>query len=366
MRVLNVVGGFGIGGTERYLARIAPLLRHHGIELDFCALELEGPLLGEYRAAGVKLSSTPYIDRARGSNTLALARTVDTIRRLVRVNHYPIVHTYLFWSDVLGVTAARLAGCPRVIESRRALHPWRHGPGRFLHALELGTNLLAHEMIANSYSVLRDVLNTERCVPARRTVIYNGIDVDLYGQAAPGSTSGPLRIVTVGALAQRKGQQYAIEAMHLLGQAGVDVHLTLVGAGPDEAMLRRLVAGYGLDRRVTFAGEQPDPRPYLEAADLFLLASRQEGFSNALLEAMASGLPVVCTDVGGNSEALVEGEGGCIVPPRRPEALAAAAAELAARRADLAGIGRANRSRAEDRFSLAASLARLAAWYRAG
>jgi glycosyltransferase involved in cell wall biosynthesis len=122
----------------------------------------------------------------------------------------------------------------------------------------------------------------------------------------------------------------------------------------------------GITDRVVFAGQQTDPRPYLQAADIFMLPSRQEGFSNALLEAMASGLPVVATDVGGNSEAVVNGDGGWIVRPEDAEALANAVQSLATQRTDLPAMGRRNRERVEKTFSLDRSVVALASWYRYG
>jgi glycosyltransferase involved in cell wall biosynthesis len=202
-------------------------------------------------------------------------------------------------------------------------------------------------------------------LPKIRGVIYNGIDVADYKPTGP-RLQGPLRLVTVGALAPRKGQEYLIEALAKLNARGVEATLELVGSGPDEAMLRRNAAGSGIADHVHFAGEQVDPRPYLECADIFVLPSRQEGFSNALLEGMACALPVVATDVGGNSEAIVEGEGGKLVAAGDPAALADAIAELASDRGRLVAMGRANRRRVAEKFSLEVSARNLARWYLGG
>jgi len=228
--------------------------------------------------------------------------------------------------------------------------------------MEQGTNLFANELIANCHAVLKDAEEHEPLLPATRTVVYNGVDVRHY-QEGQVRTEGPLRLVTVGALAPRKGQEYAIEAVARLIRSGFEATLELVGAGPDEVMLRTKASEAGLGDRVIFAGEQRDPRPNLSRADIFVLPSRQEGFSNALLEAMASALPAVATDVGGNAEALIDGKGGRIVPPEQPEALATAIADLASDRPALAEMGRLNRQRVVDTFSLEASARSLADWY---
>jgi len=362
VRVLSVIGNLMLGGTESYVARMAREIKKYGVDMEICALELEGPLLRSLEESGIRVHGTPYASRIQQSNTLTLARTVNAIRRIVAEGRFDIVHTYLFWSDVLGVSGARLAGCHRVIESRRSLHDWTHSPSAFFHGLEQITNLFAHELIANSRVALLDAEAHERWLPRIRTVLYNGVDVEDY-QPAQIRVDGPLRIVTVGALAPRKGQEYAIEALALLIASGVDATLELIGSGPDDAMLRRKASDAGVADRVTFAGEQLDPRPHLTGADLFLLPSRQEGFSNALLEAMASALPVVATDVGGNAEAIADGVGGRIVPPQQPEAMAAAITELATDRRQLVEMGRANRRRVAELYTLEASARNLADWY---
>jgi glycosyltransferase involved in cell wall biosynthesis len=351
-----------VGGTETYLSRIAPAIKSLGVDMEICTLERTGPLVAEVEAAGIQVHGTRFIDWKSWRDSGVLFRAVQEIRQLVTVGRFDIVHTHLFWADVLGVTAARLAGCGRIIVSRRALHDWAHPRNPIFHGLEQVTNLFANELIANCQAVLDDVAAHERLLPSIRTVVYNGVDVRHYQFGQPGLERA-LRLVTVGALAPRKGQEYAIEALAILAGSGLEASLTLVGAGPDDAMLRRRASQAGVRDRVTFVGEQSDPRPYLAKADIFVLPSRQEGFSNALLEAMASGLPVIATDVGGNAEAIVDGEGGRIVPPQQPRAIASAIAELAPNRPRMAEMGRANRQRVADVFSLEASARHLAEWY---
>jgi glycosyltransferase involved in cell wall biosynthesis len=366
VRVLAVVGSLWLGGAEAHVARVAVGIRKFGVDMEVCALERAGPHLKDLEESGIVVHGTPYPTRTYRSLTMTLLRTANTIRQIVRAGRFDVVHTHLFWADVLGVAGARLAGCPRVIVSRVALHGWAHGPQARFHWLEQFSNLFAHELIANSDSVMASAERHERFLPTRSTVIREGVELGNYDtQARPGLT-GPLRMVHMGALEPRKGQEYAIEAMSLLRDVGVQTTLTLIGSGSDEAMLRQKVADLSLAEAVTFAGPQPDPRSLLTGADLFVFPSRQEGFAIALLEAMASGLPVVATAVGGNREALVDGRGGRLVPPQDAPALASAIADLAARRQDLAQMGRFNRDRVEREFSLEATLHRLADWYLKG
>jgi glycosyltransferase involved in cell wall biosynthesis len=364
-RVLAVIGSLRPGGAETYVASIAPRMRALGVDMEICALERTGPLLARLVDAGVAVHDSPFPRRRSWLNGMRMLQTIGAVRRLIARGKFDVVHTYLYSADLIGVPAARLAGCGRVIISRQAMHGWVHAPGRFRHGLEQTSNRLAHELIACSQATLRDAEAHERILPPVRTVIYNAVDVGAYVPARTGG-EGPLRLVTVGALAHRKGQVYAIEALGRARAAGADAVLTLVGRGPDEELLRHKVDEAGLSAFVTFAGEQPDPRPYLRAADVFLLPSRQEGFSVALLEAMASSLPAIATDAGGNAEALVDGSGGRVVPPRDPEAMASAIVELIRQRPRLKAMGAFNRQRVADCFSIDASATKLADWYVSG
>jgi glycosyltransferase involved in cell wall biosynthesis len=138
------------------------------------------------------------------------------------------------------------------------------------------------------------------------------------------SPAGPVpRLLSVGRLHWAKGHDLALDAAALLG--GDPFTWDIVGEGPEGDALRQRAAGPGLAGRVRFPGFQPDPRPWLGAADLFVLSSRVEGLPLALLEAMAAGLPIVATRCGrGVEEALSDGAAGVLVPPGDPGALAAA------------------------------------------
>lgn len=368
IRVLSVVGGLDVGGAENYLRRIVPLLRRYGVTVDICALARTGPLLADMEAEGTVVHGTSFIRHHKPAYNLrnipVLAATVRDIKRILTEGAYQIVHTYLFEADMVGIPAALMAHVKRKIVSRRNLHAWRHAPNPLEHALELGCNIVADELIANSQRVLLDAERHERFLPRHRTVIYNGVDVNRVDAARP-RARGPLRLVTVGALDPRKGQEYVVSALSAVRSNGLDARLVLVGAGRDEMMLRQTAERAGVVEHVDFVGER-DPRPFLAGADMFVLPSRQEGFSNALLEAMAAGLPIVATDVGGNAEAAGGSAGARIVPPCDASALAAGISDLAAQRRKLAELGRLNRERVEREFTLELSAERLASWYLAG
>ncbi|HEX6548423.1 MAG TPA: glycosyltransferase, partial [Candidatus Dormibacteraeota bacterium] len=253
VRVLTVVGSLLVGGAERYLARVSPRLLKHGVEVEICTLERVGPLVEVLEASNIPVHNTSFAFRRRQVGMVRLlpvvSQTISDVSRLIRRGRYDAVHSYLFFADVIATAAAKMARARRMIESRRALHAWRHDPNFLEHSLELSCNVLSDELIANSQAVMRDVEEHERWVPRRRTVIYNGIEPDEFRLASP-RAKGRLRMITVGALAPRKGQEYALEALKNVRDAGVEAELTLVGSGPDAAMLGRRSGQLGITEYV--------------------------------------------------------------------------------------------------------------------
>jgi glycosyltransferase involved in cell wall biosynthesis len=160
------------------------------------------------------------------------------------------------------------------------------------------------------------------------------------------------RLVVIGRLTEIKGQDVLIEAVGLLQRGPLMVELTVVGDGPMRAELEARCVSLGIAERVRFVGAQGDVLPYLHSADLFVLPSRSEGVSVALLEAMAAGLPVVATRVGGTPEVTGPGMGAILVSPDDPHALAEGIHTMIASNALAVREGQAARRRVEAAFSL--------------
>ena len=166
-----------------------------------------------------------------------------------------------------------------------------------------------------------------RLDPGRCSYIHNGVDCEFFDPATAAKMGKELRkqlgpapddfvIVSVGQFRPEKKQEDLISACAELVRAGYPVHLVLVGDGPRRANLLRHVEVTGMSERVRLLGQLADVRPVLGAADLFVLSSvAVETFSNAALEAMATGLPVVLSDVGGASEMVIDGYNGYLYPP---------------------------------------------------
>jgi glycosyltransferase involved in cell wall biosynthesis len=189
----------------------------------------------------------------------------------------------------------------------------------------------------------------------KATVIRPAVPLDLFRprtwEESPPATR---RIAAIGGLSWRKGYEYALVALRLVLEAGTSACLTIVGEGPDGPRLHAAVRDLGLADNVELIGARPpgDVARLLARSDLLWLPSLAEGISNAALEAMASGVPVVTTDVGGMPEAVEDGVTGALVPPRDPSALARATLAILGDRDLQLRMGRAARERAERDFDL--------------
>ncbi len=257
-----------------------------------------------------------------------------------------IIQSFHTASNLLAPVLARRNPNVKVIATRRDMGFIR----KPVHdALQRPLNRWISRMVVVSEDVKWIVALREGLDPASIDVIPNGVDSvrfkpattddDLARRAALrgnlGVKDGELLLTSVGSMLPRKGHGALIEALARLRGLGVALKLALVGVGEGAADLKALAERRGSGGHVVMTGERTDVPEVLQASDIFALASHTEGFSNAVIEAMAAGLPVVVTDVGGTREAVPRGS-GVVVPvndiPRITEALAALCADEAARR----------------------------------
>lgn len=215
-------------------------------------------------------------------------------------------------------------------------------------------------------SGLADDLVTELSVdPGRVVVVHDTYDAARFSaiERAPHEPGAPVRLLTVGRLSAEKGVDVLLDALGLLRDRGVAIEATIVGGGPESAVLERRATALRLTETVRFTGPLGDARLVAELADadLYCQPSRREGFGVALVEALATGLPAVATDSGGPRD-IVGADDGVLAAPGDPAALADAIASAAADlgRFDGAAIAR----RARERFGPEAVGERLVAVYR--
>jgi glycosyltransferase involved in cell wall biosynthesis len=232
----------------------------------------------------------------------------------------------------------------------------RHGRDSVEQPVLAAAGRLASRWTARFVAVSEDALGVARDVEGvaagKLRVIHNGIDVERYPVRAPRPALGSRRAVIVGRLDPVKDHAALLRATRRVVDLMPGFRLDIVGDGPCRRDLEALCDALGLTGQVTFHGYHANVAPFLSAADFFVLSSISEGVSLALLEAMATGLPAVVTDVGGNREVVVPGETGYLVPPRAPDVLAAVMLRIQSDVPGLDRMGRAARLRVEACFDL--------------
>ena len=331
-RVVVVASRLDIGGTERHLVRVVPQLQRRGIGVTLYLMERGGPLEGELLEQGVRLEG-PWRSRPE---FLHWPRATLALARFLRRERPPVVHFFLPRPYLYGSIAAELAGHRRRIMSRRSLSHYRT---RYplLGTVERLLHRRTAFMVGNSGAVV-DQLASEVGDARKLVLIHNG--VELPNPVAPSDRQRVRRslhtlddafvITVVANLVHYKGHKDLIAAL-ALAKDDLPKSWQLFLIGRDEGIgadLKRSAEDLCVAGNIVWCGERSDVNEVLGASDIFVLPSHQEGFSNALLEAMAAGVPTIATAVGGNVDAVVDNESGLLVPAHDPRALAAARPDL--------------------------------------
>lgn len=367
IKVLYMIGTLEIGGSERQLVQLATNLDRARFEPVICCLSSAGPLEGELTAHGIPVRVIGLRNvRDLREVVLGMAR----LMRLIAGERPAIVHGFLFWAYVLGAVCASLARVPVVIASRRSLGNFKAGRWHYL-MLERLANRFTDLVIANSDAVRRDVLQQERLPAHKVVVIHNGVVVPTDQGTLPAARRRlglgddvPL-VGVVANLIQYKGHSTFLRAWRLVMDEMPRAQALLIGEGPMRPEIERVVNDLELGASVRLLGSRSDVSDLLDAVDLVVHPSLQEGFSNAILEAMAAGKAVVATAVGGNPEAVVEGVTGVLVRPGDVAALATAVVRLLKDPAARSRFGSAGRARVLEQFSVDSVVERYQAAYEA-
>lgn len=323
IRVLYVVNNFVAGGAERHLLELWRHIDRVRFEVEVACFRREGAFLGEVEALGwpVHVLSVP-----KTIYTLAGARGLLRLARLVRSRRPDVIHGYLFGPNLFAALAGRWCGVRAVVVAKRNVDA-------FETRRQIAVQRLSHRLATHVTAVSEAVAATSVAlgVPRSRvTVIPNGVDVTRFDalartRAELGLVPAPPVIGSVGCLEARKDYGTLFDALERLALAGRSFQVVLIGDGSERAALQARAAVLG--RPVRFLGERDDVERLLPVMEVFVLSSREEGIPNALLEAMAAGRACVATAVGGVPEVLTDGVTGWLVPAADPLALAGALAE---------------------------------------
>lgn len=359
LAILHIITRLDRGGSAdcTLLQAMGAARRGHRVTLAFGASASPSPLLPEALAErGIRFVEVPSL--VREPAPIQDLRSLAALIRIVRRGRFDIVHTHTSKAGALGRVAAFLGGRPPVVHQPHGhLFYGYHGPIGTWLVIQAERLLapLASRQIALSWRGAEEHLCRGIGRPGDFTVVRSGIDLRpcRRARARRGESRrrwklspGDFVVGTLCRLEPVKGAAELLEAFILAAATEPRLRLVVGGDGPLRDRLLDRAREAGVEGRVTIDGSWLKPEDLLPALDLFVLASRNEGMGRALVEAMAVGVPVVGTAVGGIPEVLEEGGAGIVVPPGDPEGLAAAMVRLAAD-ADLsARFGRRARARA--------------------
>lgn len=351
IRIAYVIKSMVMGGSQTHLAQVLRLLDRSRFDPVLYCLSGEGVLLDAVRALEVPVIAPTARLRFKGP---ALAARIIALRRALRQHRVDIVHNYLLRANLVGAVSARLARVPVVLCSKRGCHERR---GFELVGAKIG-NFLADRVIVNAEAVREFVHGNEGCPRDKMVVIPSGVDTDRFRRLPGTHFKGRLGLPEdrgiVGVVTRmrvRKGVEEFIRAIGRVRETQPEVHGVIVGEVSLDESLQALVRALGLQEHLSLLGRRTDMPEVLSAFDVFILSSHDEGMSNAILEAMAMEKPVVATDVGGTGEVVRHGQSGLLIPPKDPEALAAAISEVLAQPVRAREMGRLGRRIVENGFS---------------
>lgn len=348
-----------LGGGERIVLRLASLLPQYGYRASILTFAVHPECV-----LPQPLPCPVYLLPLQRTYDLTAFRAAFAFRRFLKQQRIQIVQTFFESSDIWAGFVTRALSSARLIWSRRDMGILRTQKHHAAYRLMAGT---PHAVFAVSEQVRRHCIEVDKVAPARVHTIYNGLNLADWNMAnRTVGQQGEVRIGTIGNIRRVKGHDVLIRAASMLSSQYPAASFSIAGEvlEPDYFQeLQTLVRETGLSERFRFAGGVANLRKYLAECDMFVLPSRSEGFSNAIVEAMASGLPVIATSVGGNAEAVLDGVTGLVVPPDDPVALSEAMMYFISNPGKVREMGAAGRKRVMEVFTTEAMMSRTVATY---
>jgi glycosyltransferase involved in cell wall biosynthesis len=359
VRVCFLIDDLAAAGTETQLLALIHRLDRRRVQPYLCLLR------GDGRASrALEPSDCPVlrlgVRSLRRPATVVQALTFSAFLRRERID---VLQTYFPDSSYLGIPVARLAGVPHRLRTRNNLGHWMTRTHRVLGRL---LNGLATGTVANCEAARQSLLYDEGPRPESVVVLENGVDFARFKDVPPVAAragASPRRVGIVANLRPVKGLDLFLAAASEIAAAHPDAVFAAAGEGELREALGAEAAAKGLGERFHLLGPVADVPGFLATVDVAVLPSRAEGMSNALLEYMAAGRPIVATAVGAAPEIIHDGVHGLLVPPGDAGRLAAAIDRLLRDRDLAVRLGDAARWRAKERYSREAMVGRFTEFY---
>jgi L-malate glycosyltransferase len=351
--VLYISGQLGFGGAENQLLQLLLRLDQNKFRPIVCNLTGGGGIEEKIIKNGIQVVRVMKKRHYTPRPFIALARLIGT-------SSCKIVHNIGSSAHLWGTPVAKAMGVSVILYSDHQAHFALAGKSSWRSRL-IGWFSKLNDLVIAHCKYNESGLHAIDGVPLAKTrVIYNGVDVSQFGNRTPSPKlhkelgipqDTPLACMIARFYPQKAYDEF-IEAADLVNKEGVACHFLCVGDGPLRSSVQKMVSNRGLQNRVTFLGSRKDVSDILNNCDIAVLASHHEGLPITILEAMAAGLPVVTSDVGGCKEAVIHGKTGFLIPPGDFRRMAQAIERLLANKELAWSMGQSGRQRVGKYFDI--------------
>lgn len=370
INVLQFIGSFHQGGSERQAVQLTKLLHADKTFNVFAAtLNKEGILLNELEDSG--FTDIPEF-RLTSFFNLHFLKQINACAKFIKENKIEIVHTHDFYTNIFGILAAKYAKVPVKIASKRETSGMRSVNQKRIEKFVFG---IADAITVNAEAVENYLIN-RGISKSKIKVTYNGLDLE---RLKPKETNREkiceslglpkdkdIKFITIVANLRHevKNQEMLLRAAKRLKDNFPNAHFVFAGEGERKTYLEKLAEECGISQNTHFIGRCGIVPELLSISYVCVLTSVAEGFSNSILEYMSAAKPVVATNVGGASEAIIEGETGFLVKSNDDAALAKRLSEILENPLKAEAFGKKGREIVEQKFSSATQLENLVDFYR--
>jgi glycosyltransferase involved in cell wall biosynthesis len=363
--IIWMIDRLGPGGAEQLMPTILTNLVKQGFKIRVCVLRVRhgNPIAHELERLGLPVDLVLVPNLRHPFNLFR-------ILRYLRKHRPQLLHTQLEFSDILGTIAAKLLGIPCVstlhtldIYEEKKSATWR---------LKLRWFVLRNycdKILAVSEKTRIHHLEGGRLGEKKVITLYNGLDISRFKkpdesiqQEIRQSLNLPLNrqiIITVAVLREPKGIQYMLKALPTILAKNPNTHYLIVGDGDYGDTLRDLVTAIGIQENVTFAGRRTDIPALLSIGDVFVLPTLKDALPTVLIEALAAGIPIVASNVGGVPEIVEDGVNGLLVPPENPAELTRACLQFLQNREFASQIVHAGNDVVQKSFNISVQIEQL-------
>ena len=308
IKICYIIGQLTMGGAEKQLFQLVRSIDKKKFQPVVISLSEDGFWAEEIRKIGIQVME---IRRHKSKEFNRLIKLIKFLRK----EKPDIVHTYLFSANTYGRIAAILAKIPVIIASERNAGEMGKDKNRYMIYIDKILSLFSDGIICNSLHCSNNLITKYSFDVKKVFIVHNGINGNDYlgeSRCSSSTKSLPKVIGTIGGLNQKKNHKLFLSiAKAVLDMSeNKNIKFLVIGDGPLKKELETHSKHLGIGDNVIFTGERTDIPELLHSMDIFVMTSSYEGLSNTIMEAMSAGLPVIATNVGGNSELIVNGESG--------------------------------------------------------